>query len=308
MHCLDRLVPTPAEILCSGIGLAAKTQDAEGILKAPEVAKLSTMCARWHRDFRRSPKLARKMEAEKETFFEAAQTMHEWLRAVDSSPCDAELSLPPARALVHLGFQSWCDLDSASADLIKHTEGISEEMNALANRGIALATAQGDRERRGTKRNFQAVDACIVAEQVTQQEDAVGGQPTRPWPREVGTLLGPRQSCKVLAQCISDGISPAALTEKIRIDAIINSAPKSLPRFASGLRCWGAFAEEVLELKGKHLPPTAEGLIASSRCFKHPKTFQKYIASVQFGCEYAGLPTDSTYDKSLRRARAAVAA
>ena len=95
--------------------------------------------------------------------------------------------------------------------------------------------------------------------------------------------------------------------EKARVDSVLGSAPGSLPSIASGLKAWGAFAEHVLKLNGAHLPPPTEGLIAWAMCFRNAKVFGNYLAAVRFGCDYAGLPVDTTFDRVLHRAKAAIA-
>ena len=56
----------------------------------------------------------------------------------------------------------------------------------------------------------------------------------------------------------------------------------------SALKCWGAFADAVLEARGAHLPPDVNGLVIWSRLFRNSRTFSNYLSKLRFGCEIAG--------------------
>ncbi len=53
-----------------------------------------------------------------------------------------------------------------------------------------------------------------------------------------------------------------------RLQALLGSCPHSHKSFQSGLRCYVAFAVEVLGLPGRELPPTVASLMAWSTLFR----------------------------------------
>ena len=73
------------------------------------------------------------------------------------------------------------------------------------------------------------------------------------------------------------------------------------------MRAWGAFADGVLKLNGRHLPPTVEGLFAFSSMFRSVGTYTNYVGSVAFACELAGVSAAACRDPLLRRAKRAIA-
>ena len=54
---LERVVPTPDELLWAGIGKIATASSAQGILKPPEVVRVDTLRQRWKRDYENNPRL-----------------------------------------------------------------------------------------------------------------------------------------------------------------------------------------------------------------------------------------------------------
>ena len=67
----------------------------------------------------------------------------------------------------------------------------------------------------------------------------------------------------------------------------------------SGLRCWAAFANEIVGVpEGKELPPSTAGLVAWSRVFRCKNTFQKYVGKVRVACLLAEVST-SSFEKSI---------
>ena len=89
-------------------------------------------------------------------------------------------------------------------------------------------------------------------------------------------------------------------------DVVVRSAPGSLASAKSALRGWAAFADQVLEANGRHLPPTTKGLAAWSQCFRRADTFGNYVAYVKLGCHMLGLSTDEVEGPLLKRARMAL--
>jgi hypothetical protein len=195
---------------------------------------------------------------------------------------------------------------------MKHaTEGhaLAADMAALAARAIKCATLQGTARREMPQKssrcerdqNARAAVAQIVQAQKQEPNSAAPGM------QDVGKHMTPMQGVRAVLGVIEAGADTRQLVEKWRVETVLQSAPGSLARFASGLRCWAAFADGVLRARGRHLPPSAQGLVAWSRIFRNPGTFMNYVGSLRFGCDLANLPWDSDCSRVLKRARAAIA-
>jgi hypothetical protein len=87
-------------------------------------------------------------------------------------------------------------------------------------------------------------------------------------------LTGPRKAADALVADVAKGLDAQAWAKQARAEAVVLSAPHSLPLMKSGLRAWSHFADRVLGLGGRHLPPPAEGLAAWSRLFRCAGTWR----------------------------------
>ena len=121
------------------------------------------------------------------------------------------------------------------------------------------------------------------------------------------TLSGTPRSCtQIVAAALTSDAQRKAFVEAARIQAVLDSAPRSHPRLASGLRAWGLFADSVLGLRGNHIPPTVEGLVAWSTVFSNVGTYRNYLGAVSFACAVAGVAPVPADHPLLVRAKAAV--
>ena len=119
----------------------------------------------------------------------------------------------------------------------------------------------------------------------------------------VGTVLTPRQAVPRVAEVVR--ASSTAL-ETIRVSTLLGSNPRTLGSVASALRCWGAFADDVLGAAGNHLPPSTAGIIAFSRIFRNPQTFSNYVSHIRLACQVANVSAGTTYGPEVRRATGAI--
>ena len=112
--------------------------------------------------------------------------------------------------------------------------------------------------------------------------------------------------------------------EKMRVEALLGSARRSLPRWVpwllslrsrrcgalcrivSGLRAWVLFADHMLGARGRHLPPSSEGLVAFSAFFRNAGTYANYVGAVSFACQVANVPDSACRGPMIRRARMAI--
>jgi len=305
---LEQIVPSPQEIHWSGIGKAASVSSAALILKGPEINRLKVLKERWKESYRRLPAHAKKLAGPtvaEEAFLQAVQDINSYLQKFVSPGEVAPDTMHAALALVRVGFQVPADLDSAEADCIRCKDGIDDASNALVNRAIAHATTEGLERQRGLKR-FRDGQPCGPIVDAVQVAALTRVQSAAEIPQAVGTLLGPRKGVLMLTQVVAETRQPGILLENIRIETVLQSAPKSLDSYASALRCWGAFADGVLGLKGSHLPPSAAGIFAWSRVFRNDKVFGNYVSGVRFGCDLVGIAYGQDIKHVVRRAKLAI--
>ena len=283
------------------------------ILRGPELVRLKTLWARWRHTYKSLPEHAKKLAAQNETdlaYMRSVEHFRKWLRCEEGQSVEEEELLEAALALVKAGFDAWRDLEGAAEGSVAASQGVSAAAGALINRAIRRANTVVSEERRGVKRPRESERSVVCVIEDIKQACAVKEQPGpigRLWPQEVGTSLGPMASCSALALAINEGLSPAVFTEQVMFDNVIQSAAKSIPSKMSGLKCWASFADQVLKVRGAHLPPTPEGLAAWSRVFHSSKVFGNYLAAVKFACEIRRLPTSAFNDEAIKRAKAAIA-
>ena len=91
-----------------------------------------------------------------------------------------------------------------------------------------------------------------------------------------------------------------------RATTVVRSAPASMESAKSALRCWAGFADGVLGLQGRHLPPSEEGLMAWALCFAVPETFSNYVGYLRTGCHILGLDCSLVGGPMVKRAQAAI--
>ena len=124
---------------------------------------------------------------------------------------------------------------------------------------------------------------------------------------ELIPTAGPRRALQRLKQVVAGPGEVNRWLEEARLQAIVGSCPRSLESVKSGLRCWTGFAQDVLKLHGRELPPPLEGLQQWSLLFRHPKTWSNYLSYVKLGCQVLGLSTAVFNESVLRRAKVAIA-
>jgi hypothetical protein len=122
-------------------------------------------------------------------------------------------------------------------------------------------------------------------------------------PRVIG---GPAKSIAALKNMMELGVPRDKWVEQARNEAVILSAPASLQSCRSALKAWAAFADLMLAAKGKHFPPSEQGLIAWSRLFRNAKTYANYVSHVALGCDILGVTSEATRSNGVRRAKAAL--
>ena len=127
-------------------------------------------------------------------------------------------------------------------------------------------------------------------------------------PEGLGRTLKPRHGVTSLKRALDDGLAPDLFVKYARVEAMLESCPKSLSSHAVGLRCWASFADAVLKCNGRHLPPSLEGLVAWSTIFCVAGVYSNYLTAVRFGCQLSGLPFQHTYHPDIKRAMKAVRA
>ena len=122
----------------------------------------------------------------------------------------------------------------------------------------------------------------------------------------VGRDMGPQKAALVLAQAKGQGLDMGAYIKVARVEAMLQSCPKSLASHASALRCWALFSDTVLGANGRHLPPSVEGLVAWSTTFRTANVFGNYLAGVRFACQLADIPFEHTFHADVTRAKQAI--
>ena len=117
---------------------------------------------------------------------------------------------------------------------------------------------------------------------------------------------GPTAACKRLKTELADAADHALWVENARLHAILGACPHSHKSVASGLRCWIAFAQQVLRKTGKEFPPVEEDLLAWSALFRSGGTFANYVNYVRVGCDLLGVSSEATRAPAVRRARISI--
>ena len=119
---------------------------------------------------------------------------------------------------------------------------------------------------------------------------------------------GPIAALQHLKATTQTNAQKRAWVTSARTAALLGSAPKSHKSIASGQRAWCAFARHTLGLQGRELPPPIDGLIAWAELFRHPKTYNNYLAHVRLACHLLGV-SDAVFSinsAQLKRAKTSI--
>ena len=120
---------------------------------------------------------------------------------------------------------------------------------------------------------------------------------------------GPINTITVLEQCVGTVLARKQWASEARLEALCASCARSIPSVFAGLKCWHAFATKILKVPaGMELPPSADGLIVWSRCFRSHGTFCNYTSYLKFACVVANVSLDAFHHAALGRAKRGVAA
>ena len=115
--------------------------------------------------------------------------------------------------------------------------------------------------------------------------------------------LGAKKGALLLERSLDNGMRGGEWARQALRDVVAGSARGSIPSALSALRWWAAFADDVLNADGAHLPPTDHGLACWSRLFRCASTFANYIGYLRLGCHVLGLDTAGTYGPLQNRAK-----
>ena len=118
--------------------------------------------------------------------------------------------------------------------------------------------------------------------------------------------LGPMKALQALPTGSFTEKQCAEWVERARVNAIAGCCPKSHASLFSGLRCWVAFAQRQLKLRGREFPPKVPHLIAWSALFRCKGTFLNYVNYVRIGCEILGCSTEAFLQREVKRAGMAI--
>ena len=117
------------------------------------------------------------------------------------------------------------------------------------------------------------------------------------------TRLTPRQAIVPTAQ-VAMAQGHEVFTRRMNLQTLLGIEAKGLRTVQAALRCYGAFAEQVLLKSAAQLPPTLQELVAFSAVFRNSGTFSNYVSALRLACQLADFPTDGMYGTILRRASA----
>ena len=102
--------------------------------------------------------------------------------------------------------------------------------------------------------------------------------------RPDGAKLKPRTSIEHLSRQFEEGFDRQDWIGRARIAALLGACPKSKASFKSGVRCYIAFAMQVLaKCREEVLPPSVDDLLAWSMVFRCADTFSNYLAASYSG-------------------------
>lgn len=206
--------------------------------------------------------------------------------------------LKVAKACLAAGVRDSADFEGMDLTRVAELEQLTaDEMTALQTvASIVTADTVAKRRRHDTATKCPgplpvlAVHAASSAEgAIDQMLDVQRHQAT-----VNRVLTGSRKAAEALVVDVAKGLDAQAWAKQARAEAVVLSAPHSLQSTKSGLRAWIHFADRVLGLGGRHLPPPAEGLAAWSQLFRCAGTYSNYIRYVAMACDLAGVTAEAT--------------
>ena len=170
------------------------------------------------------------------------------------------------------------------------------EVAALVRRLLRLAQNQGSFSR--------AAAAPAAASPVRQLLD---GAPADTQLVIAAPTAGPQATLKAFCKAVPTAQARSDWLREAYSNALLGSCPRSVASVRSGIRCWLAFAREVLGLdQERALPPSVRGLVAWSMQFRCAGTYSSYLCHVRFGTLLAGASTCAFEHEAVKRAKAAV--
>jgi hypothetical protein len=214
-----------------------------------------------------------------------------------------------AAACAREEFHEVADFDSAGDfRTMKAFAGMPDKIIAFLNDLASGASKDGNTA------SAQHVEACVTIKRrrlvikSTRCVDYVVGQLLCYKLRDHAVVSrGPTAAVRGLDKALFDSEDGRyEWVRRARMDAIIGSAPLSIPSAISALRCWGAFADKALGANGDHFPPTIEGLLSWSRLFRCSRTFANYVAKVRLACHIADVSATNVDDPAIACAKAAI--
>ena len=91
-----------------------------------------------------------------------------------------------------------------------------------------------------------------------------------------------------------------------KIAAILGSCPKSRKSFASGIKHWISFAEQVLGGRNMAFPPSLEGILVWSHTFRCVGTFANYYGYLRSACLVLEIEPLPASHPAIHRAKTAI--
>jgi hypothetical protein len=203
------------------------------------------------------------------------------------------------------------DIVYAELHKIKGMENLRPEQKKVMQAAAEQATLEYETRKR--KLTEEADEQAVVTRQKRADPRAIQSAIERMQKAQRGTAglakvsdKTPKQAMDSLTASVGDGLDPREWAEQARIEAIMLSAPSRRKTMPTVLKMWGRFADTMLNAQGKHLPPSEGGLVAWSRTFRREGTYANYVSHLAMACDLAGLPSDSTRGRNVKRAKNAL--
>ena len=214
-----------------------------------------------------------------------------------------DIRIATLRALADLGIRSWHDLVGANDSLL-HGSKLPPRVRTLCIDLIDAANEQKPGEERPAKisrqehyeKDGQQIHACplsIIAD-------------TRSAAASTARNVGPAAACQQLAATFTSVAERKSWLEHARVQAVLDSCPHSHKSILSGLRCWNAFAQHILNKRQAVFPPTVDEILAWSTLFRCGATFANYVNYLRTGCALIGVSAAACADPSIKRAKVAI--
>ena len=120
------------------------------------------------------------------------------------------------------------------------------------------------------------------------------------------TKVGPRKTIDKIHLQLHSQRDRDMWMAKAKLQAVVGGCAGSLPSVESGIRCFYAFAENVLGRRVGVLPPSLDEILAYSTTFRCDETFTNYLGYLKVGCMMAGKPTEVFSDNAIKRSKRAI--